>query len=347
MKTMKKTLIASMVSMIACVALFVGTTFAWFTDKVENTDNVISSGNFSVTLLMDKDGSGIEEYQDISDNTTKIFDTTSKWEPGRTEIAYLAVQNTGDFAVLFDCDIVPSAVDGKKNLGDVLECAVLDNLQVGELTASNWDELKAPLTVGENYFLKTSASRTALRDTKVEKGETHYFAIALHMQDAATTDYTDASVSIDLQINATQAQSEDDAFGDMYDKDAQFVIESSQDLKRMLTNPVNGARYIVQADVAYPNNVGINTDEVSGEIAYTIDLNGHTLTLAGNTGYNTKGAALTITVTDSTKKAQGKFIHTGDGYMFAADGENDDGINGNGFLQTSGKGFIDLGTVNN
>lgn len=132
-----------------------------------------------------------------------------------------------------------------------------------ELTATNWKELTADLVTGETLFARLNASRTSLRETVVEANTTKYFALAVHMKETAENDYQTAAVNIDVQINATQATVEGDAFGTDYDKDAQYAIYTSQDLKRMLTNPVDGAVYRVFADVAYDHNVAINSGSKS------------------------------------------------------------------------------------
>ena len=350
-KSTKKSLVASGLSLLMCAALLIGTTFAWFTDSVSNTGNRIQAGTLEIDLLMDKDGKGEGAYTSIADTTGDIFSVNGNginWEPGRTEIVYLAVENKGSLAATFDLDIIPTAVERKKNLGDVLECAVIADMQPNDMTANNWNDLTEGLVIGETLFAKLNASRTSLRDTKIAAGDTEYFALAVHMKETAENDYQTAAVDIDIQINATQDTVEEDAFGNSnYDKDAQYAIYTSQDLKRMLTNPVDGAVYRVFADVAYDTNVALNSEEVSGSVSFTIDLNGHTLTLGGNSGYTTKGAVLNITVTDSSKNANGQFVHTGNGYMFVADGENNDTITGNGFIKANGQGIIDLGTATN
>lgn len=323
-KHTKKALFASVMSMLLCCAMLIGTTFAWFTDSASSGENRLQAGKLDIDLLMATENG----YESISEGTGNLFKAT-KWEPGKTEVVYLAVKNNGDLAAMFDCDVVPSAVEGVKNLGDVLQCAVLADREIGQSVGGSWTELTYGLTVGQNLFLRLNAARTAVRDTVVLPGEVKYFAVAVHMNETADNNYMEAAVDIDVRVNATQAQHETDAFGTEYDKNAQFVIESSQDFKRMLTNPVNGATYIVQADAEYPSNVSLNKDEVSGNIAYTIDLNGHKLTFNGNNGYTADGAALNITVTDSSKKKTGDFIiNTSSGNLFAGDSGNDDTITG-------------------
>ena len=57
-KNTKKNLTMSAISMLLCVVMLVGLTFAWFTDSVTNKGNRIQAGNLKIDLLMDKDGTG-------------------------------------------------------------------------------------------------------------------------------------------------------------------------------------------------------------------------------------------------------------------------------------------------
>ena len=49
-KTTRRALLTSMLSLLICVSMLVGSTFAWFTDSVTSANNVIKSGNLDVTL---------------------------------------------------------------------------------------------------------------------------------------------------------------------------------------------------------------------------------------------------------------------------------------------------------
>ena len=50
MKCTKKSLFASALALVACLALLMGATFAWFTDSVSNTGNKIQAGKLDVSL---------------------------------------------------------------------------------------------------------------------------------------------------------------------------------------------------------------------------------------------------------------------------------------------------------
>ena len=50
MKTTKRALFSSVMALILCFSMLVGTTFAWFTDEVKSGVNQIVAGNLDVEL---------------------------------------------------------------------------------------------------------------------------------------------------------------------------------------------------------------------------------------------------------------------------------------------------------
>ena len=80
--TFKGALIAAIISMIVCVSMFVGTTFAWFTDSVTSAKNTIASGNLNIEMEH-YTGTSWETVEGASD----VFDPQALWEPGRMDVA--------------------------------------------------------------------------------------------------------------------------------------------------------------------------------------------------------------------------------------------------------------------
>ena len=336
MKSTKKSLLASGLSLLACCALLIGTTFAWFTDSASNTGNRIQAGSLNVELL--KAGTGDEGYKNISDGSGDIFSGGS-WEPNKTQIVYLAIQNNGTLAASVDLTVI-NTPEGNVNLGDVLQCAVIEGVDpTNPITADSWDELIEGLTSGINYFKKLGDSRAPIQDRVLTAGETLYFALAVHMNWDAENKYQNAACTIDVLVHADQATVEDDAFGTDYDADVAYSIDTDQELKDALTRPENGAVYTVNADVT------ISKITPSESAKFTLDLNGHTVTLSGPTGIDLSKAAFTMTVTDSSDDQNGKLLHTGTGFMFVS--AFDDTVVGNGYLASEGKGLSNSGNVVN
>ena len=81
-RSTKRALLMSVLSLLLCVSMLIGTTFAWFTDSVTSGRNTIQSGNLDVVLEY-WDGNSYEEVT----STIKLFNDAALWEPGYTEVA--------------------------------------------------------------------------------------------------------------------------------------------------------------------------------------------------------------------------------------------------------------------
>ena len=89
--TTKRSLLASVFALVLCVAMLVGSTFAWFTDTATTGVNKIQSGNLDVKLMYSKD---MKEWAEATDQT-QLFNDNALWEPGHTEVVYLKIVKTG------------------------------------------------------------------------------------------------------------------------------------------------------------------------------------------------------------------------------------------------------------
>ena len=77
---------SSVISLILCVSMFIGTTFAWFTDSVSSLNNIISSGTLDVELEYVNDQG---KWESVKESTNVFGDTY--WEPGRTAVVYFKI----------------------------------------------------------------------------------------------------------------------------------------------------------------------------------------------------------------------------------------------------------------
>ena len=62
-KSTKRALITSALAILMCVAMLIGTTFAWFTDTASTGVNKIQAGNLKVDLEMSTDGTNWESAE--------------------------------------------------------------------------------------------------------------------------------------------------------------------------------------------------------------------------------------------------------------------------------------------
>ena len=242
----KQALMASILSLVLCVSMLLGTTMAWFTDTVANNGNRIEAGTLKVKLLR-HDGS---EYQDISNGTGDIFIPSADedpyvegrpngtlWEPNKTEIVYLAVENAGSLALNYNILLTVTNANADSTntakLEEVLTYAVVPGLQAGAATVNNWEDIKrldnvetGSVSVGE---IKAAPNGALKAET------TDYFALAVHMDEDADNKYQGTALNIDVKIDATQMASEEDSFGDQYDSERSFKDVYGMELPKYVT----------------------------------------------------------------------------------------------------------------
>lgn len=126
-KSLKRALLSSAFSLIICVAMLIGTTFAWFTDTASTGVNKIQAGNLDVALEM-KDGDNWVS----AEGKTLTFKTKDNraadqilWEPGCTyELPQLRVVNKGNLALKYKIQI--TGIQGDAKLNDVIDWTIND-----------------------------------------------------------------------------------------------------------------------------------------------------------------------------------------------------------------------------
>ena len=87
-KSTKRSLLMSALALVMCLSMFVGSTFAWFTDSVTSSNNIIKSGTLDVAMTYADEVNG--KYEDASKGA--IFDY-KLWEPGYTQVKYVKLEN--------------------------------------------------------------------------------------------------------------------------------------------------------------------------------------------------------------------------------------------------------------
>lgn len=89
---MKKTLrqaLCSLLVLVMTISALLGTTYAWFTDMVTSSGNVIATGTLRAKMEWSDD---LSTWNDASGGT--IFNN-ELWEPGFTEVKYIRISNIG------------------------------------------------------------------------------------------------------------------------------------------------------------------------------------------------------------------------------------------------------------
>ena len=189
----KRALLTSVMALVMCVVMLVGTTFAWFTDTASTAVNKIQAGNLKVDLEMQKpDGSWVSAEGQTLTFKTKDNRAADKilWEPGcRYELPALRVVNKGNLALKYKIQI--TGVQGDAKLNKVIDW---------EITGTE---------VSEDGYAHLAAN--AFKEIKI-KGV---------MQTTAGNEYQGLSIEgIGITVYATQDTVEFDSYDNTYDADA-------------------------------------------------------------------------------------------------------------------------------
>ncbi len=116
-KSTRKSLFRSILSLLLCIIMLVGETFAWFSAVVQSDDNIITAGNLDIELEYLHGN----QWRDVK-ASSEIIDNSALWEPGHTEVVYLKLKNAGtlDFKYQFGINIVEET-DGINRNGEVFK----------------------------------------------------------------------------------------------------------------------------------------------------------------------------------------------------------------------------------
>ena len=300
----KRALLTSVMALVMCVVMMVGTTFAWFTDTASTGVNKIVAGNLKVDIVGADSEDHIEKL-----NFTKVAGAEGEallWEPGcRYLTEGFRIANKGNLALKWKAEINKGgARDGKvvgstiakdgKSLLDVIDFYVVTKAADGTETA----------VAIENFTGKLAAN--------VGKSETYY--IKGVMQTTAGNDYQDLTLDgITITVYATQDTVENDSFGNTYDEGATLpeirTVTDAATIAASVADLANAGNKNVVVSVAQDmNNIaGIKTAKGN---TLTMDLNGKSVGVSygqGSTNTTTNGMQLlqgsTVTLKNGTYKA--------------------------------------------
>lgn len=316
-----QTYFMSLLSLVLCVAMFMGTSFAWFSSDVTSQDNQIFVGTLSVKLNhWDKTNAKWAEVN----AEHKILNPDIRWEPGYTTVEWLKMENTGDLAFNYrlrmglDTDNADYAASsaalakvGKYFTVYANTVATYEQYEANTpasfeklLEDENWVEVGTleQVMLGKSILsgkLEAKADGAAANPGKE-------FAIALHMAESADKDIMGQQLKgITVKLEAWQDAREEDAFGVDYD----HLITDAKELKAAFAA---GGKAILFADI---DMKGTTLVLEKGK-ALELDLNGHTVSGAnGSAEYDSlvhvcNGAKLTVRDTGANGKL---FYKSGNG----------------------------------
>ena len=315
-KSVKRALLSSVMSIILCFTMLLGTTFAWFTDSAVSGSNVIKSGNLDVEVEYTLDG---ETWNDL-DGAADLFQK-GLWEPGHTEVVAFKITNNGSLALKYaaNMNIIDETVGKTKDdadivLSDILTVSTLVQQAVNEDGSSNQiGDITLGLAfssengVGYENTAAFKAGNVLRNDVELHPGAAHYVIVKVDMDETvgneANHNGTDIpTIEFGVNLLATQFTSESDTFGNQYDKDAVYpevaeVVNVDGNDKAAVLAAIDKAE--AGDIIRLSENTTIAgsgaSDKLTIEKAVTLDLNGYTLTTeCGWGGIDLKGGASII-----------------------------------------------------
>lgn len=282
--TTRNALFTSIISLLLCVSMLVGTTFAWFTDSVVSGNNVIAAGNLNIELYHD----GNKKV----DSSTNLFNDVL-WEPGVVIYENFTIKNEGNLALVYDFAMNwgdYNTLAGQYNLTQVLKVAMVDDHVSGNR--------EAVIAAGEGKW--AALDSWSFSGEMTTKGETKDFALIIYwepsdndnnwnVQNGKTLDKGDhLYVNLGINLQATQKMHESDSFGPDYDGLASDwdgstgeVPEADEDGVITITTGAELAAFA--ADVNSGNSYSGKTVKLGADI----DLGNQPWTPIGQTGPTT------------------------------------------------------------
>lgn len=279
--------IGSIVAIVLCFCMLLGTTFAWFTDAVNSVENKITAGNLDVELYHMNPALAGKDPEEVKTGTALFVDEEGKeilWEPGVVAWENFIVKNEGtlalkyELAMLYEDKNVVVDAEGKSTgatLSQALQVAVVEggvNVALGrkEMLASIEDAKWKKMT----DFIESD--RALLAEKEDTFGVVIYWEPSeedndWNVNNGKTTSGTNnpsdpLQIDFAIHLNATQYTEESDSFDNQYDKDAAYentYIVGEPELED------NSAVVTLTSDIV------LDQDDTIISESKTINLNGH------------------------------------------------------------------------
>ena len=345
-KNTKRALLASVLSMMLCLAMLVGSTFAWFTDNVTSGKNQIVAGNLDVELeyrpvTVNEDGTTTFGEWTPVDPAKSLFkptegDGATLWEPGHTEYVKLRIRNAGTLALKYNFAL--NVFADEAGTQDEIEYTNKDGgkFKLSDYLVFNKAAANVDVTKRENLWIADKNAEEAAMGAKAFAAINEKDAVLLPNADKAFTlavymptwvgnvaNYkvgTDRpEIYLGLSVIATQTPHESDSFGDNYDSkqsmnadkltaEGYSAVGSLENLEYNIDNPnaSNPEAFITSSGKLFLNN------DIDQTVNQWIFFSGESTTLDLNGHYQRETLFIdngtNLTITDSLGGGSIKFV---------------------------------------
>ena len=236
----KRSFITSILAMVTCLTMLIGTTFAWFTDTASTAVNKIQSGTLKVDIVkVDENGNAGDSiageslsFKDVKGNDDIL------WEPGaRFALDSFEIVNKGNLALQYK--VLINGVKGSSKLLEAIDFTVSKDGEE-EVKLEDWSGILLP--VG-----KTGTG-------KEESGASKPITIYGTMKTTAKNEYQNLSIEgLGITVIATQYTYENDSNDNQYDLNATEAYEEMENM--IYTNisvPVANGETVINDNDAAP-----------------------------------------------------------------------------------------------
>ena len=250
-KSTKRALVSSALAILMCVAMLIGTTFAWFTDTASTAVNKIQSGNLDIAVEYRTSSEG--DWKTL-DNATDLFGAEGTlFEPGHTRVVELKIKNAGNLALKYKIGMnVVSETAGINKDGNSYKLSNYLKVATTAILACNTGDPTTDATAAwfdtavfkknfslwknnqkfGNFELEKTDNGTVnqlLPGGEVILGMKVYMPETVGNEANAISSDKAASVNFGLNVVATQHTYENDSFGNTYDENADYTIQVNKD----------------------------------------------------------------------------------------------------------------------
>ena len=234
-KSTRRSLMMSVLSLMLSVAMLLGTTYAWFTDSVTSGTNRIVSGNLDVEMyyknVNTEKQTGDDKWANVAtaDADPRFFvDSEGNdilWEPGVVSVCDFEVRNVGNLALKYKFETTTDATktpDGEHDLTEVIKAAVVPfdtDVSTREAAIAAGDGKWADInTFKANGALVAGADPDQFKVILYWAPNDNAFDNIFNMNNENKGKELD--IKVDIKLVATQLADEDDSFDSLYDVEA-------------------------------------------------------------------------------------------------------------------------------
>ena len=273
MRKHRSSFLLSLLMVVLCGSIIIGSTLAYFTSEQTTGENIIAASTLKAGLDWAYQLPGSEDgWQNAANGV--LFNETS-WEPNYSAVRYIRVKNGGSLAFSYELNVLPTmVVEGGPELMDVIDVyyGVVD-ADTPAITRSNFAQLLTRMGTmtdllsnehgaGYGILLPEGVGVETLPAGVEGESGTVTACIVLHMQQQAGNEYMGLSAGegFKLQLAAVQ-YNYDDAFANIPNPSLPDVNGYGTEVIKPLESVQGG---MLAADMVFTSSNGVTATVPAG-----------------------------------------------------------------------------------